>query len=209
MGILDWFSMSIHKLIIWSTAHDELMMMGWLWDVFHPAHCNIPTIDLGYIERIKWPLCKVVWYWRTSVPLNFGGWVWTPYFTRYEVRAAYGKWLQWALNFGTLWWNWNVERISFISNFTNSTFFIFKFIIGVMKPFLYLQSILSATLLSTGLVILLLEAKHLNFPTVCFLSNLLIVNPFFTVPSNVCWYESSITSSSRYHKTSGNGSPKI
>ena len=47
----------------------------------------------------------------------------------------------------------------------------------------YLHNIFSVTLLSTGRVILLLEAEHFSWPNVCFLSNLLIVNPFLTVPS--------------------------
>ena len=71
----------------------------------------------------------------------------------------------------------------------------------------YLHSIFNVTLLSTGRVILLLEARHLNFPSVWLLSNFPIVSPFLTVPSNVCWYESSITSLSKYQSTSGKGSP--
>ena len=51
----------------------------------------------------------------------------------------------------------------------------------------FLHNILRVTLVSTGLVKLLLLAKHLSLLSVWSLLRRLIVRSFFTTPSNVCW----------------------
>ena len=70
-----------------------------------------------------------------------------------------------------------------------------------------LHNILRVTLVSTGLVRLLLLAKHLSLLSVWSLLRRLIVRSFFTTPSNVCWYVSSSNLSSMYQITLGRGSP--
>ena len=71
-----------------------------------------------------------------------------------------------------------------------------------------LHNILRVTLVSTGLVRLLLLAKHLSLLSVWSLLRRLIVRSFFTTPSNVCWYVSSSNLSSMYQITLGRGSPE-
>ena len=110
MSILYTFCIPAHELIIWSTTQDELMMMRRLRNIFQPAHSYISSIQLSHVKCIERSLSKMVWYWRTTIPLYFGGWVRTPYLTCYEVCSAHGKWLQRTLNFGTLWWNWSKTK---------------------------------------------------------------------------------------------------
>ena len=71
-----------------------------------------------------------------------------------------------------------------------------------------LHNILRVTLVSTGLVRLLLLAKHRSLLSVWSLLRRLIVRSFFTTPSNVCWYVSSSNLSSMYQITLGRGSPE-